>query len=156
MKGRTHVNEWDPIQAVLEGDEAAVIAKQVAPAGPIGKLVMSCNATANNLLGFVLDMSYDEVTIVTCDAWKRKCGGVPKNSFVIIRLNPLVARLAPEERPRPALILARILEPVATPLTTEVQQTIFTIHKVPGSRRSVYECRIAMGSPEGRYSRHLL
>ena len=124
------MNEWDPIQAVLEGDEAAVLAKQVAPAGPIGKLVMSCNATASNLLGFVLDMSYDEVTIVTCDAWKRKCGGVPKNSFVIIRLNPLVARLAPEETPRPALILARILEPVATPLTTEVQQTIFTIHKV--------------------------
>ena len=122
--------ELDPIQAVLEDDEAVVIAKQTAPSGPIGKLVISCRATANNLLGFVLAMSYDEATIVTCDAWKRKCGGVPKNSFVIIRLNPLVAKMSTEETPRPALILARIIEPVATPLTVEQQQTIFTIHKV--------------------------
>jgi hypothetical protein len=122
--------DLEPIQAVLEDDEATVIAKQSPPTGSIGKLVMSCKATANNLLGFVLAMSYDEATIVTCDAWKRKCGGVPKNSFVIIRLNPLVAKMSSEETPRPALILARIIEPVATPLTVEQQQTIFTIHKV--------------------------
>ena len=122
--------ELDPIQTALENDEASVIAQHSAPTGPIGELVMSCRATANNLLGFVLAMSYDEATIVTCDAWKRKCGGVPKNSFVIIRLNPLVAKLSSEETPRPALILARIIEPVATPLTVEQQQTIFTIHKV--------------------------
>ncbi len=122
--------EMDPIKAALEDDEAAVVAQQATPTGPIGKLVMSCKATDNNLLGFMLAMSYDEATIVTCDAWKRKCGGVPKNSFVIIRLNPHVAKLSSGEIPRSALILARIIEPVATPLTVEQQQTIFTIHKV--------------------------
>ncbi len=96
--------EMDPIKAALEDDEAAVVAQQATPTGPIGKLVMSCKATDNNLLGFMLAMSYDEATIVTCDAWKRKCGGVPKNSFVIIRLNPHVAKLSSGEIPRSALI----------------------------------------------------
>ena len=74
--------ELDPIQTALENDEASVIAHHRAPTGPIGELVMSCKATASNLLGFVLAMSYDEATIVTCDAWKRKCGGVPNAAFV--------------------------------------------------------------------------
>lgn len=122
--------ERKSVQTMLEYDEAIALAQTNGALGPIQRLTASLNAGATNLLGFVLDMSYDEATIVTCDAWKRKCGGVPKNSFVVIRLNPTAAQLSSGEAPRPALILARIIEAVATPLTSEVQQTIFTIHKV--------------------------
>jgi hypothetical protein len=122
--------ERNAVENVLEYDESIALARINGALGPIQKLAVSLNASANNLLGFVLDMSYDEATVVTCDAWKRKCGGVPKNSFVVIRLNPTAAQLSSGEAPRPALILARIIEAVATPLSSEVQQTIFTIHKV--------------------------
>lgn len=119
-----------PVERALELDEAEVILHGHRPTGPIGRLAGSLDPDAHNLLGFVLDMSYDEATVVTCDAWKRKCGGVPKNSFVLIRLNPAAARLASNEQPRPAVILARVVQAVATPVSQEVQQTIFTIHKV--------------------------
>jgi DNA helicase HerA-like ATPase len=122
--------EHNLIETILERDEASALERSNGALGPIQRLTTSLNADGKNLLGFVLDMSYDEATIVTCDAWKRKCGGVPKNSFVVIRLSPTAAKLSSGEAPRPALILARIIEAVATPLSNEVQQTIFTIHKV--------------------------
>ena len=37
----------------------------------------------DRLLGFLLNLSYEDVTIVTCDPWKRNCGGVPRNSLVL-------------------------------------------------------------------------
>jgi hypothetical protein len=122
--------ERNSIETILEHDETIALARSNSTIGSIQGLTMTLNANANNLLGFVLDMSYEWATIVTCDAWKRKCGGVPKNSFVVIRLNPAAAGLNSGVVPRPALILARIIEAVATPLSSEVQQTIFTIHKV--------------------------
>lgn len=122
--------ERNPVETILDHDEELALAQDNTTLGPIQRLTRALNAGATNLLGFVLDMSYDEATIVTCDAWKRKCGGVPKNSFVVIRLNPTTAQLNSGETPRPALILARIIEAVGTPLTNEIQQTIFTIHKV--------------------------
>ncbi len=124
------MKERGSIQAALEHDEAEARIRAAKPTGTISRLAMGCSTEASNLLGFVLDMSYDEATIVTCDAWKRKCGGVPKNSFVIIRLSPAAAQLPVEETPRPALILARVIEAVGTPLSNEIQQTIFSIHKV--------------------------
>jgi hypothetical protein len=122
--------ERGSIESILEHDEVRAMNQIGETSRPIQHLAMSLNTDADNLLGFVLDMSYDEATIVTCDAWKRKCGGVPKNSFVVIRLSPTIAGWNPAEAPRTALILARIIEAVATPLSSEVQQTIFTIHKV--------------------------
>jgi len=119
-----------PIHAALDEDEARAKALDTAILGTIGKIFGSFNAKGDNLLGFVLDMTYDEATIVTCDAWKRKCGGIPKNSFVVIRVNPIVADLAPEDIPSPSLILARVTEAVGTPVSSDIQQTIFQIHKV--------------------------
>ncbi|SRR5258708_98410 len=124
------MNERRVIQRALDNDEAAILAKTAVQPGPVAKLAASCNTQGNNLLGFVLGMSYDEATIVTCDAWKRKCGGLPKNSFVIIRLSPTAAQLAPDEMPKPSLILARVIDTAPTPLDNELQQTIFSIHKV--------------------------
>lgn len=116
------------IRETLDDDEALALSN--ASAGYITRLAASFDARADNLLGYILQLSYDEATIVTCDAWKLQCGGVPKNSFVLIRCSPLAARLAATEKPRPALILARVTEAVATPLSNETQQTIFAIHKV--------------------------
>jgi len=98
--------------------------------GPIARLAASYTPSQEELLGFVLDMAYEEATLVTCDAWKRKCGGVPSNSFVLIRQNPRVATLASGDRPRSSLILARVTESTATPVSKEIQQTIFEIHKI--------------------------
>ncbi len=33
-----------------------------------------------------MSLDYDELSIVTCDPWKRACGGVPRNSVVAIKL----------------------------------------------------------------------
>ena len=74
-------------------------------------------------------MDYDELTVVTCDAWKRNCGGVPKNSFVIVKLNEKASSFQTENA-RPFLILARIRETAMTPVAADIQSTIFQIHKV--------------------------
>jgi len=114
----------------LEQDADKAEQSELRLNGIVGQMIYRLSTKANNLLGFILDMTYDEATIVTCDAWKRKCGGLAKNSFVVIRLNPKIAGQWHAERPTPSLILARIIESVATPVSREVQQTIFEIHKV--------------------------
>jgi len=80
------------------------------------------------LLGFLLNLSYEDVTIVTCDPWKRNCGGVPRNSFVLVRLS--VDKVSQDERSFcDRIIMVRITESVPTPVASEIQQTIFQIHK---------------------------
>lgn len=80
------------------------------------------------LLGFLLNLSYEDVTIVTCDPWKRNCGGVPRNSFVLVRLSP--DKVSHEEKDFcDRIIMVRITESVPTPVASEIQQTIFQIHK---------------------------
>ncbi|MCL4552038.1 MAG: hypothetical protein M1305_00565, partial [Candidatus Marsarchaeota archaeon] len=120
----------NPVETVLERDEADTIAKTNDQLGPAARIVATYNPDTDSLLGFVLDMSYDEATIVTCDAWKLKCGGVPKNSFVIIKLSGSAGRPRSAGSTKLAVILARVLEAVPTPLSNEIQQTIFSIHKV--------------------------
>jgi len=80
------------------------------------------------LLGFVLHLSYDEVKIVTCDPWKRQCGGVPRNSLVLIRLSPKMVSDA-ESASCDRLIMVRITESIPTPVDADMQQAIFQIHK---------------------------
>jgi hypothetical protein len=66
---------------------------------------------------------------VTCDAWKRKCGGVPRGSFVLFRIDPRA--VDPEDREFcNRLILARITDAVPTPVETNIQQTLFQVHKL--------------------------
>jgi uncharacterized protein DUF87 len=100
------------------------------PKGKVGSMLDAYeSATSSRLLGFLLDMGYDEMRLVTCDAWKRKCGGVPRNSFVIVKLNERAAGLPPGTARR-FLILARISETATTPVAGDIQSTIFQIHKV--------------------------
>jgi hypothetical protein len=83
---------------------------------------------SDRLLGFLLNLSYDDVTIVTCDAWKRKCGGVPRNTLVMLRL--ALARVSKEDAAySDRLIVVRINDSVPTPVDSEQKAVIFQIHK---------------------------
>ncbi|WP_170327944.1 helicase HerA domain-containing protein [Ruegeria arenilitoris] len=83
---------------------------------------------ADKLLGFILNLSYEDVTIVTCDPWKRNCGGVPRNTLVLVRLAPSRVSNA-ERRACDRVIMVRITDSVPTPIDSEIRQTIFEMHK---------------------------
>ena len=125
------------VDQVLSGAEQARPSVDVGAApGPVSKIarhyvsdkLVGAPYRPDRLLGFVLSLSYEDVTIVTCDPWKHQCGGVPRNSLVIARLSPnsvSAAEIASSDR----LIMVRITESVPTPVTSDVQQAVFQIHK---------------------------
>ena len=112
--------------AEIEADLREGVAAKL---GTIGKLAAGYDNSSQRLLGFLLSLSYEEMRIVTCDPWKRKCGGVPRNSFVIVKVNPNVAG-ADDAILATRLILGRVTESVPTPVETDIQSTIFQVHKV--------------------------
>ncbi|MFO7997188.1 MAG: DUF87 domain-containing protein [Dehalococcoidia bacterium] len=73
-------------------------------------------------VGYVLDIGYDTVTIITSDPYKLAVGGVPRNSLLI--MVP-----ANYDRLPPHFTLLRVLEAAPTPLSKEVQQTYFELQK---------------------------
>jgi len=122
------VDNRKPIEAIID-DEMSSDASASSAGVVSGMLAKYGTLDRSSLLGFLLKMDYDELTVVTCDAWKRNCGGVPKNSFVIVKLNEKAATFQTENA-RPFLILARIRETAMTPVAADIQSTIFQIHKV--------------------------
>lgn len=92
---------------------------------------------SKRLLGYVMDLGYDEAVIVTNDFYKIRSGGISKNSFLLIRPESLQGLIAPEDlqafggaADQPAhLILARVREPAPTPLANDVARTYFEMHK---------------------------
>jgi len=78
---------------------------------------------ALRFVGYVLDIGYDTVTMITSDPYKINVGGVPRNSLLI---------MVPSERPSgmpPHFTLLRVLDAAPTPLSAEVQQTYFELQK---------------------------
>lgn len=73
-------------------------------------------------VGYVLDISYDTITIITSDPFKIAVGGVPRNSLLI--MVPSNTESFP-----PHFTLLRVLESAPTPLSKEVQQTYFELQK---------------------------
>lgn len=74
-------------------------------------------------VGYVLDITYDTVVIITSDPFKIAVGGVPRNSLLI--MTP-----ASQETIRtPHFTLLRVLDAAPTPLTKETQQTFFELQK---------------------------
>ncbi len=73
-------------------------------------------------VGYVLDIGYDTVTIITSDPFKLAVGGVPRNSLLV---------MVPQEYGDlpPHFTLLRVLESAPTPLSGEVQQTYFELQK---------------------------
>src|SRR3989442_11102383 len=74
-------------------------------------------------VGYVLDIGYDTVTIITSDPYKVNVGGVPRNSLLI-----LLAAVSVDGMP-PHFTVLRVLESAPTPLSKEVQQTYFELQK---------------------------
>lgn len=73
-------------------------------------------------VGYVLEIGYESVTIITADRFKINVGGVPRNSLL------LMTPANPENLPLHFTIL-RVLESAPTPLSKEVQQTYFELQK---------------------------
>lgn len=73
-------------------------------------------------VGYVLELGYDTATIITSDPYKVTVGGIPRGSFLI--LAPQILKGLP-----PHFTLLRVLETAPTPLSVQVQQTYFELHK---------------------------
>ena len=73
-------------------------------------------------VGYVLEISYDTITVITSDPFKIAVGGIPRNSLLIM------VPSYPVDLP-PHFTLLRVLEAAPTPLSREVQQTYFELQK---------------------------
>ena len=82
----------------------------------------SKNYQEMRFVGYVLDIGYDTVTIITSDPFKIAVGGVPRNSLLIMVPSTL------DSLP-PHFTLLRVLEAAPTPLSREVQETYFELQK---------------------------
>jgi hypothetical protein len=73
-------------------------------------------------VGYLLDLGFDDATIITSDPFKRAVGGIPRGSFLI---------LAPQNLDGlpPHFTLLRVGDVAPTPLSSQVQQTYFELHK---------------------------
>ena len=73
-------------------------------------------------VGYVLEIGFDEATVITSDPFKQAVGGVPRGSFLIMAPDSL-------EGLPPHFSLLRVSATAPTPLSREVQQTYFELHK---------------------------
>ena len=78
---------------------------------------------ALRFVGYVLDINYNSVVIITSDPFKIAVGGVPRNSLLIMTPASDEAILTPH------FTLLRVLDAAPTPLTKETQQTFFELQK---------------------------
>ena len=77
-------------------------------------------------VGYVLNIGYGEITIITCDPFKLAVGGIPRNSLLI--MVPSSFEVNGVSIP-PHFTLLRVLDTAPTPLSSEVQQTYFELQK---------------------------
>jgi len=77
-------------------------------------------------VGYVLDIGYGEVRIITSDPFKVAVGGIPRNSLLIM----CPSSFEEDGIPIPLhFTLLRVLDTAPTPLSSEVQQTYFELQK---------------------------
>ncbi len=77
-------------------------------------------------VGYVLEIGYGEIKIITCDPFKVAVGGIPRNSLLI--MVPSTFESNGSHVP-PHFTILRVLDSAPTPLSTEVQQTYFELQK---------------------------
>jgi hypothetical protein len=118
----------DPITSVLEQQLRQIESARAVP-GPIAAIADSYNLDSPRLLGLLLKLDFGESHILTCDAWKRECGGIPRGSFVLFRIDPRAVNAADVAYSQ-RLVLARITDAAPTPVESNVQQTLFQVHKL--------------------------
>ena len=73
-------------------------------------------------VGYVLDLGYDQAKIITSDPYKLAVGGIPRGSFLI--MTPISAGNTSLH-----FTLLRVTGVSPTPLSNQVQQTYFELHK---------------------------
>jgi hypothetical protein len=73
-------------------------------------------------VGYVLELGYETAKIITSDPYKIAVGGIPRGSFLIMTPNN------PATLP-PHFTLLRVTGVSPTPLSNQVQQTYFELHK---------------------------
>ncbi|ORC37743.1 hypothetical protein B4O97_01710 [Marispirochaeta aestuarii] len=73
-------------------------------------------------VGYAMEMSYDTARIITSDPYKRAVGGLPKGSFLVMLPDKL-------DGIPPHFTLLRVEDVAPTPLSQQVQQTYFELHK---------------------------
>ncbi len=73
-------------------------------------------------VGYILEIGFESVTLITCDPFKQAVGGIPRGSFLIMVPTSL-------DGFPPHFSLLRVSATAATPLSKEVQQTYFELHK---------------------------
>lgn len=80
----------------------------------------------SRFVGYVLEIGYDEITIITCDPFKVNVGGIPRNSLLIM----VPDSFEQNDTSVPwHFTLLRVLDSAPTPLSKEVQQTYFELQK---------------------------
>lgn len=75
-----------------------------------------------HFIGYVLELGYDTAKIITSDTYKLIVGGIPRGSFLIMTPNDY-GKLPPH------FSLLRVKGTSTTPLSSQVQQTYFELHK---------------------------
>lgn len=73
-------------------------------------------------VGYVLELGFESAKIITSDPYKLAVGGIPRGSFLI--MTPTNAGNTP-----PHFTLLRVTGVSPTPLSNQVQQTYFELHK---------------------------
>lgn len=100
-------NPIDALRLFLESEERMEQAKQVS------KL---------RFVGYVLELGYETAKIITSDPYKLAVGGIPRGSFLI--MTPTSQGNTPLH-----FTLLRVTGVSPTPLSNQVQQTYFELHK---------------------------
>lgn len=103
----TRNNPIDALRLFLHREESLETAKQVE---------------RMRFVGYVLELGYDTAKIITSDPYKLAVGGIPRGSFLI--MTPSKTSNVPLH-----FTLLRVTGVSPTPLSNQVQQTYFELHK---------------------------
>lgn len=82
-------------------------------------------------VGYILDIGYEAITIITSDPFKISVGGIPRNSILIMVPDKFEYKEESESTVKLPLhfTVLRVLDSAPTPLSSEVQQTYFELQK---------------------------
>lgn len=117
---------------MMEMDLVDLIEKTVYQNNPIKALTDFLEAESRfetarevnkmRFVGYVLELGFDTAKVITSDTYKIIVGGIPRGSFLI---------MAPSEYGKipPHFSLLRVKGVSTTPLSSQVQQTYFELHK---------------------------
>lgn len=103
----TQGNPIDALRSFLETEASNEAAKQTSKM---------------RFVGYVLELGFESAKIITSDPYKLAVGGIPRGSFLI--MTPVNTTAAPAH-----FTLLRVTGVSPTPLSNQVQQTYFELHK---------------------------